>query len=171
MEYTLKGIKEFRGMEGHGFNATLIGPNSKPVAFVMDDGNGGMISFDFSNPKQTRKSFEESRENANDAELMFGIWVEEYYAREPNDEEFMGASRHSKMESWMYHEIDLWHERRTMERQQRTKTLFRLKDQKYKNGEWNTVKIVYGPEAQRWLDKHYPGKVASIYGQGEGGAK
>jgi len=39
-DFSLKGFKTFRGMEGQGFNATLM-LNKKEVAFVADDATGG----------------------------------------------------------------------------------------------------------------------------------
>lgn len=45
-KYTVTKIKTFRGREGHGLNATLC-RDGKPVAFVLDDANGGMVDFDW----------------------------------------------------------------------------------------------------------------------------
>lgn len=44
---TVKGVKQFRGMEGYGFNATLYMDNKK-VCFVMDDANGGCFKYEVS---------------------------------------------------------------------------------------------------------------------------
>ena len=41
---SLKGIKSFRGHEGHGLNATLLMDGVK-VADVLDEGNGGSMRF------------------------------------------------------------------------------------------------------------------------------
>ena len=43
-QYTVKGVKSFRGMEGYGFNATLYN-GSKRIAFVIDEGRGGGLLF------------------------------------------------------------------------------------------------------------------------------
>ena len=49
--YTVKAIKTFVGMEGHGFNADLYLNNNK-IAFVYDDASGGEIHFEFKTPNQ-----------------------------------------------------------------------------------------------------------------------
>jgi len=41
-EYSVKSIKTFMGMEGHGFNAYLY-RGKKKVAFVIDDASGGPL--------------------------------------------------------------------------------------------------------------------------------
>lgn len=44
--YTVKGVKNFRGNEGYGFNATLY-RDGKAIAFVIDDANGGCYSYEW----------------------------------------------------------------------------------------------------------------------------
>lgn len=43
--WSVSGLKFFRGMEGDGFNATIL-KDGKKVVFVIDEGNGGEINFD-----------------------------------------------------------------------------------------------------------------------------
>ncbi len=53
MSYTVKNVKKFRGMEGTGFNLNLL-RDGKKVAFVMDEGCGGVSRFewvDYDKPK------------------------------------------------------------------------------------------------------------------------
>jgi hypothetical protein len=45
-DYSLKGVKTFRGMDGEGLNATLY-RGDKKVAFILDEGCGGEMRFDF----------------------------------------------------------------------------------------------------------------------------
>lgn len=45
-KYTVRKFKSFRGMEGYGFNAELV-RDGKPVAFVIDDANGGEYRFEW----------------------------------------------------------------------------------------------------------------------------
>jgi hypothetical protein len=65
-DYTLKGVKTFRGREGYGLNATLC-RDGKAVAFILDSGNGGMVDFDWADQKQG-ESKEEALFNAFIAE-------------------------------------------------------------------------------------------------------
>jgi hypothetical protein len=44
--YTVKGVKNFIGREGHGFNATLY-RDGKKIAFVSDMADGGCLRFDW----------------------------------------------------------------------------------------------------------------------------
>lgn len=44
--YSVKGVKNFRGNEGYGFNATLY-KDGKAIAFVIDDANGGIYSYEW----------------------------------------------------------------------------------------------------------------------------
>lgn len=50
MNLSVKGVKTFRGMEGHGFNATLY-LDGKKVAFVMDEGSGGCMRYEWNDRK------------------------------------------------------------------------------------------------------------------------
>ena len=45
-DYSIKNLKSFMGMEGYGFNVNLY-RGKKKVAFVIDEGNGGMINIDW----------------------------------------------------------------------------------------------------------------------------
>ena len=44
--YEVRKVKSFRGMEGFGFNAELV-RDGKPVALVIDEGNGGCYMFEW----------------------------------------------------------------------------------------------------------------------------
>ena len=44
--YSVKGFKEHRGTEGYGYNATLY-RDGKKIAFVIDEGNGGEVIFEW----------------------------------------------------------------------------------------------------------------------------
>ena len=44
--YAVRKVKSLRGMEGIGFNAELC-RDGKPVAYVMDDANGGEYRYDW----------------------------------------------------------------------------------------------------------------------------
>lgn len=46
LDYNVKGVKSFRGMEGQGFNAILYRGKIK-IAFVIDEANGGCYHYDW----------------------------------------------------------------------------------------------------------------------------
>ena len=45
-DYSVKKVKQFRGMDDYGYNATLC-RKGKEVAFCIDEGSGGEVSIDF----------------------------------------------------------------------------------------------------------------------------
>lgn len=47
--WTVSKLKEFTGMEGSGYNATLL-RDGRPVAFVIDDASGGPLNIQWSDP-------------------------------------------------------------------------------------------------------------------------
>ena len=47
--WSVGNVVTFMGTEGHGFNADLL-LNGKKVAFVIDSGNGGCYSYQWSDP-------------------------------------------------------------------------------------------------------------------------
>ena len=51
MEYSVKGVKEFEGMENKGFNASLYHGNTK-IATVIDEGRGGEVLFRWIDPAE-----------------------------------------------------------------------------------------------------------------------
>lgn len=57
MEYKVKGVKTFSGMEGRGFNASLYRDN-KRVAFVIDDASGGSIMFEWLDREKPKVNIE-----------------------------------------------------------------------------------------------------------------
>ena len=55
-KYTVRKVKTFAGHEGQGFNAELIS-DGIPVAFVIDEGNGGEPRFDWYDRERVRSEF------------------------------------------------------------------------------------------------------------------
>lgn len=51
LNYSVKGIKSFRGMEGYGFNATLY-RDGKKVCFVIDEATGGNYLYEWVDRKE-----------------------------------------------------------------------------------------------------------------------
>lgn len=176
--YSLTGIKSFRGMEGLGLNATLL-RDGKKVAFIMDDGNGGEYRFEFGNPTQRREG-RVSREEAQREETAFATFCLEWYRssgqeqhdREQNDKWNEGKSDpvpftirpQYVMEVWVGRFVDEYESAKRLAKLAKKKTLFRIKGETYKDGEWSTLAEPYGPRVQAYFDKKYPGKVAEIYG-------
>lgn len=171
MAYTLAKVKTFRGMEGHGLNATLM-HNGEAVAFILDEGNGGEVRFDFRNPGQTRRSFEATtRADAEREESEFLSHCRFWYAesgQKAKDEKEYGTDHPFDrdgflMEVWVNHHIDEALNKRRLDRIAKTKTLFRLRGDDA--DAWRTVSAPYSEGVQKFLNTKYGDKVVAIYGR------
>ena len=85
MTYTLTKIKTFLGNEGHGLNATIC-CDGKPIAFVLDDANGGAIQVDFRNPLQNVASCEANKTTHLAAESACLAWALNWLRTDPGAE-------------------------------------------------------------------------------------
>lgn len=173
--YTLSKIKTFNGHEGQGLNATLL-KDGKPVAFILDDANGGEVDFDFRNPGQNAKSYEQHKGSAQAEEQAFAAfalnWYTEVYVKTREAAVFAERYGHDTtapteqcaMEMWVADVVDAIDTKRQLDRMAKKKTLFRIKGESYAEGEYRTIKEPYSPRVQQYLDKKYPGQVEAIYG-------
>lgn len=173
--YTLSGLRTFSGMDFGGINATLR-CNDKPVAFIIDDGNGGSMEIDFRNPGQSPASCKAAANTWRDAEAAAMAWALDWFNTSPEaaecrafDEELNQKYPDTKraktgrdaLESWINTTVDAMQEKKRLDRAAKTKTLFRLPDDK--PGEWRTLKIPYSdPRAAAYLSAKYP--KATVYG-------
>lgn len=57
MDFQLKSVKTFQGMDGIGLNANLYYKNKK-VAFVLDEGHGGELNIQFFEPDKKEEVFQ-----------------------------------------------------------------------------------------------------------------
>lgn len=173
--YALSKIKSFRGMEGYGCNATIT-LDGKAVAFVLDEGNGGQIDIDFTNPLQNAKSFEANHSFADarwDAFKQFAMaWFEAsgelaktraQWKEWGSTEEYQPTGRDAA-EHWINAQLEAYEVKKQLDRSAKKRTLFRIKGEEYKVGEYRTVTSPYSPGVQAFLDKKYPGQVTEIYG-------
>lgn len=180
MNYTLGKIKTFRGRDGYGLNATIL-LDGKPVAFVLDEGCGGMLDVDFTNPGQNAKSWEQNHDFAAEREQAFHQFALGWYAangqREKRRAQFAEwgmtqesidamaeATGHDAAECWINEQVQAWELKRALDRSAKKATLFRIKGEEYRSGEYRTVKRPYDASVQEFLDRKYPGQVTEIYG-------
>ena len=178
--YTIGSIKTFRGMEGHGLNAKIL-KDGKAIAFVLDEGCGGEVQFDFLNPDQNAKSFEKNKDFAAQREKEFGEFALKWYVdsgRHAADEaqsaewdreagrEFVpcAPNANTAMEYWVNHIVDEQQMKKRLDSLAKKKTLFRLKDEQYNDGEYLTLTQPYSAAIQGYLDRKYGDRVAMIYG-------
>lgn len=147
-EYTLKGVKTFQGMDGIGLNATLC-RDGKPVAFLLDEGCGGTLFFDWKDRTQGRSA----------EEALFEAFIEVEHAKIPADkkDEFGKTVREVfDGEYWVNGLVDDMENAKRLRRLCRTKTCFQVGD-KIGSDEFLTVKGV-GSEIRAHVERKYAGQ-------------
>jgi len=102
LDYNVKGVKSFRGMEGYGFNATLYRGKIK-IAFVIDEANGGCYHYDWFNRAEDKilrdhceslpKEVVYDMEIAVDSDMLVGALVDKY----ENDKRFSRLCKKSTL--------------------------------------------------------------------------
>jgi hypothetical protein len=100
LDYNVKGVKSFRGMEGYGFNATLYRGKVK-IAFVMDEANDGCYHYEWFNRAEDKilRDYCESlpkeavcdMEIAVDPDMLMSALVDKY----ENDKKFSRLCKNS----------------------------------------------------------------------------
>lgn len=97
--YSLRRIKTFRGMDGQGLNAELLREGTV-VAFLVDEGSGGELHFDWMDRQHGESS----------EELLFQAFIEAEKAKIPADKldpEFGNNERDSfSGEMWVNRTVD-----------------------------------------------------------------
>ncbi len=156
MNYHLKGLKTFNGMEGGGYEATLY-LDKKKVAIAMNGGAGGCDDFHFvsRDDESAFQAFVDAWYETSRAKVDWAAFVKEHGL---NDDE---VSAGSKMESWVSSAIGDIENQKRLKRLARTQTLFRLKGDN--EGDWRTVKPA-GDRAVLWIREKYGDKVETIFG-------
>ena len=166
MTYALTRLKTFKGVEGYGLNATIT-VAGVPLAFVLDDGNGGQLQLDFRNPLGTPASAKATQALPQalrtQREAAFYRWCRARVKTLPDYLTTASARDDYAAEVWINDEFDRLKNQQRFDRLAKTKTLFRLVGDSDET--WRTLTIPYtNPKAQLYLDRVYPAKVTAIYG-------
>ena len=140
--YSVRNVKTFIGMEGPGFNATLC-RDGKPVAFVIDDANGGCFHFQWTSPPE-------------------GTALEAICKQIPPTD-FEGLSIAYSPDRFLSQLVDDYENDKRLRRIAKKKTLFRIKGDD--PDEWRTLNVV-GEKARQYLARKYGEQLEAIYGQG-----
>lgn len=148
--YTISKIKTFIGRDGYGLNATICRAG-KPICFVLDEGCGGEVRFDFRNYKQAL-----TRDEAAQAEARLGEYCLSLLAVDER-----GTAR-SAIETWVNTTVDAHQNDKRFNRIAKTKTLFRLKADPA--SDWRTMPGPCSPAIQAYLAKTYPNQIDKIWG-------
>lgn len=151
-DYTLKGVKMFRGMDGQGLNATLW-RGTKKVAFILDEGCGGMIRFDW-----VDRMHGESKEEA-----LFEIFIAEQKQKADNtkkDEFGKTEQEYFDGEHWVNALVDKMENDKRFRKACKTKTLFQVGD-KVGSEDFMAIKGV-DLKTRQYIEKKYAGQKIRI---------
>ena len=132
--FQIKAFKDWQSREGGGYQFNLYLDNKK-FAWVHNDGNGGMIDIDFTDPKN---------QAIWDAHIKsLGQWKTKFGAI--NGTEFFDHTSETA--------IDKLVEDYEMEKHRKKGTLFRLKDDT--GSSFRTLNVKDIEQAKQWLTKEY----------------
>jgi hypothetical protein len=150
--YSLKGVKTFRGMDGQGLNATLM-RGDKKVAFILDEGCGGEMRFDFVDRLHGNSSEEDlwdafiaaEKLKTDDTKLDEYGHTERFY--------FDGAT-------WVNKKVDDLLNEKRFRKMCKTKTLFQVGDE-IGSGQFMALKGV-DLATRQYIEKKYKGQKIRI---------
>lgn len=164
MEYTIKGLKTFRGTDGHGFNAHLYRDGVK-VAFVINAGTGGDTTFEWVDFKEPRidvqmtdyngqpYTMQCTPEEAKLHEFVKGKTC--YYMPEWNNENEPLTPEFLIMEL-----VDKMENERRFKKMCKTKVLFRLKSDN--TNEWRSLNGTFTPQVKALIVNKFGDQLDSI---------
>ena len=155
--YTIKNVKSFRGMEGHGFNATLY-RDKKRVCLVMDSAQGAEYNFEWADWKAEGVVIKGT--NRLGTEYSYKVTPEE-----KKFEDFLetlpkvkncitGKLQTASADGFIAQLVDEWESRKWLKRQCRNKTLIRLPH--HKEGEYDSFKHKCDEGMRKHIAKEYP---------------
>lgn len=168
MSYTVRKVKSFEGMEGLGFNAELV-RDGKPVAFVIDEGNGGCFNFRWYDHSATMVEVPWVDYKGNP--VVIRCTPEEAALHEAIrgktwESEFSEGSKQMDLDMFVGGLVDEHENDKRFRRLAKTKTLYRVAGQA--DGVWNVLKAPFSKRIRDYIvaDCAKAGKVLeSIYNE------
>lgn len=146
-EYSVGKVKTFQGREGHGLNAVLL-RGKTVVATILDEGNGGMVWFDWAD-----RSHGESAEEA-----MFRAFIEGRMTEKPAEKADDGLSPETKkqfaMEEWVNATVDRMLNEKKFKRLCKASLVFQI-------GEaigGDEFQVIKGLQHRAYVEKKYAGQ-------------
>lgn len=151
--YKIRKLKSFEGHEGLGFNCELVRDN-KPVAYAINDASGGGVDFrwyDNAQPKVDINTYDHQGKphtyKGTPEEKLFVMQANKFFY------EFMGSQHRHNAETYIEGLIDDYTLDRRFKRLSRTRTIFRLMEDK--PDAWRTLDKPYNPHMAKYLDNKY----------------
>jgi hypothetical protein len=155
--YKVKNVKLFKGMEGSGFNCSLYRDNKK-VAECIDSGNGGEIMFNWLDYKEPRikRDIPDLHIKGEVAHVSFTPYENDFFdfCRKETYDGYFGKSPKTP-DLKLSEMIDDFENNKRLKRLCKSKTLFRIPKQSYKDGVWHTIPHVFTPQVKEYLVKKY----------------
>jgi hypothetical protein len=147
-KYSLRKIKTFRGMDGEGLNAELL-RDGKPVAFILDEGCGGEMSFQF---------FDQMHGKTAEGDLWDAFIAAEKSKLDDvkKDEYGITAAGYMDGAAWVDTKVDDLLTEKKFRRLCKTKTLFQV-GAEIGGDEFRTMKGT-GPVLHAFIEKKYAGQ-------------
>ena len=162
-KYTVRKVKTFVGHEGDGFNLELL-RDGVPVAFVIDDANGGEISFDWYD-RDERIPYEFERHG--DGKLVtLEISKEEALLRDQikgRTTTVFGDTRPMSMDTFVWQLLEDHKMLKSLQRRCKTSTCYRLVGQE--PGAYMQLNIKYSKDTGDKLRAKYGDKLECIYNE------
>lgn len=151
-DYSLKGVKTFRGMDGHGLNATLMRGNKK-VAFILDEGCGGEMRFDF---------VDRLHGNSAEEDMWEAFIAQEKAKLDDTKKDEYGFTERSIFsgETWVNKKVDDLLNEKRFRKMCKTKTLFQVGDA-IGSGQFMALKGV-DLATRQYVEKKYKGQKIRI---------
>lgn len=163
--YTVKGVKTFRGMDTHGYNATLY-RGKKKVAFLIEEGNGGELNINWADWQQPRVPIStfghdgtEYKWNGTPEEELLYAHVR---ARSKDDHRI----DKSEVDMFLAGLVDDFENDKRFKKMCKTKTLFRVKGDP--EGEWRVISHPFGEKVREFLEKTHGDKLEEVMNTREG---
>lgn len=170
--FSLSGVVHHRGSDGYGLNAT-INLDGKKVGSVFDSGGGGGLEVHFES-RTHREALEARALHWWDNEGGAAQYETDMRKFDPDYKvDADDRTPWALCDSYIEHLVEQDQNEKEVAKlagMAKRKTLFRLKGEKYREGEWHTLGAPYSAAVQAQLDRKYPGRVEVIYGVTPGNA-
>lgn len=163
-KYSVKSVKSFMGREGHGCNASLY-RDGKKVALVGDMADGGEIDVDWMDCKAPRVKIEfvdymgktsVRRGTPEEAELYKHIRHMLYVCS------ITGKTVSAGIDTFIASLVDAYENEKRLKKLCKKKTLFRIKSETYKSGEWRVISAPYDERVKKHLTDKYGSDLGEV---------
>ena len=148
-DYTVKGVKTFRGMEGHGFNASLY-KGGKRIAFVIDSAHGGDYNYEVTN----EELFEELEGHIKTLPDIVTDMV---------NNDGSAFTYPVDMDSFVAQLVEADDDKKWWKRKLKNKTCFILKDTP--EGRMQIINAPFSPKVKAVIMSRYGDKLVEIYNE------